>query len=124
MYVWKLYIFWPVIKFLSTGKYEPIRKVVNALRLEKYKGTLEKLKSREIKATEKVERDAYLEATYASAVWSLISNCKQMPLVFKYCVFMYDNDELDEGIKSQLGSILRIVQKEIHKEKEASANYL
>ena len=107
-------------EFLTTGKYEPIRKIVSALALKKYKGTLEKLKAGEIEVTKEVERDAILEATYDSAVWSLISNCKQMPLVFKYCVFMYENEALDEDIKSQLGSILRIAQKEIQDERKTS----
>ncbi|MBT8350328.1 MAG: hypothetical protein KJO26_03715 [Deltaproteobacteria bacterium] len=98
-------------EFLTTGKYEPIRKIVSALALKKYKGYLDKIKAGEIELTKEVERNAYLEATYKSAVWSLISNCKQMPLVFKYCVFMYENEPLDEDLKSQLGSILRIAQK-------------
>lgn len=108
-------------EFLTTGKYEPIRKIVSALALKKYKGTLDKIKAGELEVTKKVEQDAYLEATYGSAIWSLISNCKQMSLVFKYCVFMYENEPLDEDIKSQLGSILRIAQKNIQQERAKTA---
>lgn len=108
-------------EFLATGKYDPIKKIVGALVLEKYKGTLGKIKSGEIKVSKEVERQAYLEATYRSAVWSLISNCKQLPLVYKYCVFMYENENLEEDIKSQLGLILRIVQKEIQEEMESAS---
>jgi hypothetical protein len=43
-----------------------------------------------------------------------------MPLVFKYCVFIYENETLDEDIKNQLGSILRIAQKEIQEESSKS----
>ncbi len=100
-------------EFLATGKYEPIRKIVSALALKKYKGTLDKVKSGEVEVTGEVRKNAYLEATYGSAVWSLISNCKQMPLVFKYCIFIYENEVLEENIKSQLGSILNAAQKEI-----------
>jgi hypothetical protein len=106
-------------EFLTTGKYAPIRKIVSALALEKYKGTLEKIKSGEIEnVTEEIKSQAYLEATHQSAIWSLISNSKQIPLVFKYCQFIYENEELDEDIKNQLGSILRIAYKEIQEEKE------
>jgi len=105
-------------EFLTTGKYEPIRKIVSALSLSKYKGTLEKIKSGQIELTKDIEREAYLEATYGSAVWSLISNCKQMPLVFKYCVFMYENESLDEDIKSQLGSILSLAQRKIEEKRK------
>ena len=111
-------------EFFTTGKYDPIKKIVSALALKKYKGTLDKIKAGEIEVTKEVKRDAYLEATYGSAIWSLISNCKQMPLVFKYCTFMYENENLDKDIKSQLGSILRVAQKEIQEEREAISDKL
>lgn len=104
-------------EFLATGRYEPIKQIVSALALEKYKGNLDKIKSGEIKVTSDIEHNAYLEATYQSAVWSILSNCKQMHLVFKYCTFIYQNEPLDESIKNQLGSILHIAQKEILEEK-------
>jgi hypothetical protein len=108
-------------EFLATGKYGPIKKIVSALALSKYKGTLEKVKSGEIKTiTKEIERQSYLEATYQAAIWSLISNCKQMPLVFKYCVYIYENETLDEDIKNQLGAILRVAQKEIQEESSKS----
>lgn len=107
-------------EFFTTGKYEPIKKIVSALALEKYKGNLDRIKAGEIEITREVERNAYLEATYGSAVWSLLSNCKQMPLVFNYCVFIYENEPLDEGIKYQLGTLLRIAQNETQEEKKAS----
>ena len=106
-------------EFLATGRYDPIRKIVSALKLKKFGGTLEKIKSGEIEKTKDTRRKAYLEATHGSAVWSLGSNCIQMPLVFKYCAFMYENEKLSDDIKDQLGSVLHIAQKEI-KEKKAS----
>jgi hypothetical protein len=103
-------------EFFATGKYKPIKKIVSALALEKYKGTLEKMKSGEIKNISKeIKQKAYLEATYKAATWSLISNCKQIPLVFKYCIFIYENENLDKNIKMQLESILRVTQKELQK---------
>ena len=106
-------------EFLATGKYDPIKKIVSALALKKYKGTIDKIKSGEIKKTREVEQDAYFEATYGATLWSLTSNCKQIPLVFKYCVYMYENENLDNEIKSQLETILRIVQKELQEEKSS-----
>jgi len=107
-------------EFLATGKYEPIRKIVSSLALYKHKGTLDKIKSGEIKkVTEDIKAKAYLEATYQSAIWSLKSNMKQMPLVLKYCTFIYQNEKLDENIKRQLGTIIQVVQSEI-REHDAS----
>ncbi len=101
--------------FFATGKYQPIRKIVSALTLQKHKGILEKIRKKEIdEVTEEINNQAVLEAVYQSAVWSLISNCKQTPLVFKYCVFIYQNEKLDEDVKMQLGTILSIVQKEMN----------
>jgi hypothetical protein len=99
-------------EFLATGKYAPIRRIVDALALIKYTGTLERIKSGEIKkVTEAIEMQANYEAIHRAAVWSLHSNCKQMPLVHKYCVFMYANEDLAASVKRQLGAILRRVQK-------------
>jgi hypothetical protein len=106
-------------EFLARGTYEPVRKIVSALELKKYTGALDKVKAREVEVTEELERHAYLEATYKSAIWSLSTNCRQMPLVHKYCAFMYKNEPLDEDIKRQLGSILRAVY-EMLREKEAA----
>ncbi len=105
--------------FFTTGKYNPIRKIVSALALMKYEGNLDKIKKGKIKITGEIERGAYLEAVYTSAVWSLISNCEQIPLVFNYCIFIYENEPLDENIKNKLGSILNIAQKKINEKKES-----
>jgi hypothetical protein len=107
-------------EFLTTGRYEPVRKIVSALELQKYEGALKIIKEGKVEVTKEMERNAYLEATYRSATWSLISNCKQMPLVLKYCVYMYEKEPLDEDIKNQLGSILNIVQKELQEEQKAT----
>ena len=105
--------------FFATGKYEPIRKIVSALALQKHRGILEKIKKKEIdEVTDEIRNQATLEAVYQSAVWSLMSNCKQAPLVFKYCVFIYQNEKLDEDVKKQLGTILSIVQKEMNEASE------
>lgn len=97
-------------EFLATGKYEPIRKIVSALNLVKYQGTIDDIKQNKPQMTEELKRQAYLEATYKSAVWSLLSNNKQFPLVNKYCHFIYQNEQLTDSEKQQLAIILRKVQ--------------
>jgi hypothetical protein len=109
-------------EFLSTGKYDPIRKIVSALALKKYQGTLERIKAGEIEVTKAVEREAYFEATYRSAVWSLISNCRQMPLVYKYCAYMVDNEPLGKDIKRQLGTVLHIAREEMQKKEKTKGD--
>lgn len=99
-------------EFLATGRYAPIKKIVGALALVKYKGTLEKIKQDKLALSDELKREAYLDATYQSAVWSLLSNNKQMPLVNKYCHFIYQNEDLSGNIKRQLALILRRVQLE------------
>ena len=108
-------------EFFATGKYAPIRKIVGALALIKHEKTLEKIRSGEIKTlTEEAKlRVYYLVATHGSAAWSLASNCTQIPLVYKYCVSIYEREDLDESIKNQLGAILIAVQEKI-REKEKS----
>ena len=103
-------------EFLSTGKYAPIRKIVSALALKEYEGSIVKIKSGKFDATEELAKKAYLEATYRSAIWSLKSNCKQMPLVFKYCAYLYENENLEADIKNQLGEILHTTQSEMQNE--------
>jgi len=103
-------------EFLASGTYVPIQKIVSALALSEYRGTIDKIKSKEIKeVTKEVKDRAMLDAVYQSAIWSLISNCKQMPLVFNYCGYMYESEKLDENIKKQLGTILSLVHKELKK---------
>jgi hypothetical protein len=105
-------------EFLATGTYRPIQKIVSALALQKYRGTLDKIKAGELdKNDPEVRKHAYLDATYGSAVWSLISNCKQMDLVFQYCIYIYQNEPLDKEIKGQLYALLKIAQE---KRKKAS----
>ncbi len=98
-------------EFLVTGKYAPIRKIVSALKLYKHIGVLEKIKNKELSADKDTFKKAYLEATHGAATWSLMSQAKNIPLVYKYLIFMYKNEKLDNTIKAQLGAILNKVQK-------------
>ncbi|MDT8384828.1 MAG: hypothetical protein RRB22_10460 [Gammaproteobacteria bacterium] len=111
-------VYWS--EFLATGRYEPIKKIVGALALHQYKGSIEQYKATsDEERTDALKEKTYFEAVYQSAVWSLISNSKQMPQVFKYCVFIYQNEKLEEGVKKELGVLLSIVQQEMKKTRSA-----
>jgi hypothetical protein len=97
-------------EFLATGRYAPVKKIVDTLALSTYQGTLDKLKAGEIKKTDEAIKAAYLDATYQAAAWSLVSNCEQIPLVFKYCAFIYENEPLDNALKQQLRAVLTVAQ--------------
>jgi len=106
-------------EFLATGAYKPIKKIVGSLALKKYSGTLKKIKAGELdKNDPEVRRKAYLDATYGSAVWSLISNCKQLDLVYNYCIYIYQHETLDDGIKKQLYTILKVAHKKRKKQQD------
>jgi len=106
-----------LVQLFSNRKNEPIRKIVSSLALSQHKGTLEKIKSGDIKnVTNDIKTKAYLEATYQSAICSLTSNMTHMPLVLKYCIFMYQNEDLNENIHNQLGLIIQRAQSDINNE--------
>ncbi|MFO7554473.1 MAG: hypothetical protein R6W88_04645, partial [Desulfobacterales bacterium] len=46
-------------------------------------GTLEKIKSGELGRSDDILKKAMLEAVFQSAIWSIMSNCKQSPLLFQ-----------------------------------------
>ncbi|MDA8403020.1 MAG: hypothetical protein M0Z56_02310, partial [Desulfobacteraceae bacterium] len=115
----QLNILWS--EFLATGKYDPVKKIVSALSLKKYDGVTDKLNPGGKTTSEQTKKQAAYEATYRSAIWSLTSNCKQIPLVLKYCAFMYERETLAKDVRDQLGILLHRVQKEL-KEKRSGDN--
>lgn len=98
-------------EFFATGKYKPISRLVSALALQKYEGTLDKIKKKELDMTDDVRKLAMLDATYQSVMWSLTSNCQQHLLVHQYCQTIYDTESLKPEIKKKLGIILYTVKK-------------
>ncbi len=108
-------------EFFASGTYEPIRRIVSALALEKYEEVLEKVKNNEIEMSEEVEKQVMLGAVYGAAEWSLISNCVQFDLVYQYCQTIYEREVLDPEVKESLGFILAVAERkrqEQAKEKE------
>ena len=97
-------------EFFATGKYQPIKRLVSSLALQKYEGILDKIKNKEIKElTEETEKQVMLEAVYRSAVWSLVSNCTGYDLVHEYCKTIYERESLSPEVKKSLGMVLAMV---------------
>jgi hypothetical protein len=61
--------------FFATGEAMPIRRIVVALKYEKYSGALDRYAKSE--KTEKDRDEAILEAVFKAAMWSLESNARQ-----------------------------------------------
>lgn len=91
-------------EFLATGRIKPIRKLVTNLEYSKYAGSLDGYKKS--KQTDEDKLNAYKEALFQSAVWSIKSNCQQYELVAKYCVYLYEHGDLSTEEKKRLGFIL------------------
>ena len=91
-------------EFFATGRIRPIRKLISNLEYSKYKGSIEAYKKSD--KTDEDKRNAYKDAVFQSAVWSITSNCKQHALVAKYCIYLHDSGDLSANEKSLLGVIL------------------
>jgi hypothetical protein len=94
-------------EFSATGKFEPVRKIVGALALKEQAVSpdngSEKSTGRPVEETR--GKDS-LDAAYRSVIWSLTANCRKIPLVMKYCTYIYTSEKLDESLKTRLGSVL------------------
>ncbi len=96
----------------ATARVKPLRQIVTALNLSKYRGTLDKVRSGELEMSAETKEHVMLEAVYSSAIWSIMSNCKQSPLHFQYFVGLYKYAELNDTEKSHLGAMLKKVSEE------------
>ena len=105
-------------EFFATSRIKPIRQILTAFNLSAHIGTLDKIKTGELKKTDDVLKKAMLEAVFQSAVWSTMSNCKQSPLVFHYCAGLFESGQLNETEKGYLGAILKNVSQEKQKPAE------
>lgn len=79
-------------EFIATGRFKPVRRLVDLLEMKKYKGSLDGFKS--IKnPTDKEKSDAYKGAIYSAVEWSIKSNCEQHQLVKSYCNYILKYDK-------------------------------
>lgn len=99
-------------KFFATGSKEPIVKIVKALEFQRYSGAIIKLNAKNNKDRTAIMVDnARKEAIYRSVMWSLMSNCSNIPLVHTYCIQLFKGKEIDDKIKEQLSALLYEVKK-------------
>ncbi len=61
--------------FFATGKFEPIKNIIDSLKFNRYSGAMDAYKNSE--KTEKDKDEAMLDATFQAAEWSLMSNINQ-----------------------------------------------
>jgi len=113
----QLDILW--VEFFASGKYQPIKRLVSSLALQKHMGTIDKVKNNEIKElTKEVEEKVMLEAVYRSAIWSLTSNCLSDRLVHQYCQTIYEHESLSPEVKKSLATVLAVVEEKQQEEKK------
>jgi len=90
--------------FTATGSEEPIRRIVSAFSLSKYSGAIGRYKTSE--KTEQDKKEAYMEATFQAAQWSLEANGRQHALVLKHCETIFADPNLPKDQSLWLAVIL------------------
>lgn len=90
--------------FSATGKFEPIKKIIDSLELSKYSGAVDAYKNSN--KTEKDRQEAMFDATFQAARWSLTNNIEKHDLVKKYCIYSFINDQYSNDVRLWLGVIL------------------
>jgi hypothetical protein len=91
-------------EFFASGRYGAIRRLVDALSLSQYKGAID-LYNNSGKA-ESLEKNALLEASYKSVVWSLGANAKTHKLIKDYLTYILKNEPLDDNVRNELENII------------------
>jgi len=99
--------------FMATGDKAPIRRIVSAFQLAKYSGAAKRYKNSEKTAQDKQE--AWLDATFQAAQWSLQNNCTQHPKVLEYCEAIFRDKGTPKGESLWLGIILSKLKPEKYK---------
>ena len=90
--------------FMATGERKPIRRIVSAFQLSNYSGALKRLK--ESKQTPQDKKEAWFDATFQAAQWSLTSNCTQHPKVLDHCKAIFQDKDTPKPESVWLGLIL------------------
>ena len=88
---------------MATGKFSAIEKITTALKLSIYDGSIEIYKKSK---SEDDYPNAFKDAVYTAAAWSIGSNMEQPELVKKYIEYIYQHPDTEEIIKTELGKIL------------------
>ena len=91
-------------EFFASGRYGAIRRLVDALSLSQYKGAIDLYNNSG--KDESLEKNALLEASYRSVVWSLGANSKTHKLIKDYLTYILKNEPLEDNIRKELESII------------------
>lgn len=96
--------------FMATGDSTPIRRIITAFSLSKYAGALDRFKTSA--KSDQDKKEAYYEATFQAAQWSLESNCRTHPLVLEHCEKFYAGQDLTQVESLWLGVLLSKIKPE------------
>jgi hypothetical protein len=75
-------------RFLASGKYDPVLRLVKELAFKEKKAMI-----------------------YGAAKWSIAANCRQHNLVYQYCSYIYQYEDISDIVRQELGEILTSVGK-------------
>lgn len=92
-------------EFMISGNYKSVLKLIKTLDYVKYEGGIEAYKESE--QTEEDRSNLINDAIYDALVWSFKANCEQHPLVKKYALWAFENEDLSAVQKEELGKILK-----------------
>jgi hypothetical protein len=90
-------------EFFASGRYGTIRRLVDALSFSQYNGAIDLYNNSG--KDESLEKNALLEASYKSAVWSLGANAATHKLVKDYLMYILKNEQLDDNTRKELENI-------------------
>ena len=94
-------------KFLASGSYEPVLKLIKTLDYVKYRGSMKKVNWKNwYHVSDQKKQEALNEMIYEALRWSLHSNCKQFPLVRQYCEWALSDGNLTGTQRRELQKVL------------------
>ena len=97
--------------FFATGESAPVRRIIYALNYARYSGSIDAYKG--AGNSEEARTNAYREAVFKSALWSLTSNMNQHQRVAQICDSVFKKDEsLSQAEKYWLGVAMSKVKGE------------
>lgn len=94
-------------EFFATGRYKPVRRLIDALSLAPYKETADAaLENGKMPEGKDALHNFWRGMTFKAAVWSLGANCKNHRLVRQYCAWALNNEDLPANDAALLRAIL------------------
>lgn len=93
-------------EFYASGRFAPIKQIVEGLTLTEYAGALAELDDGMGEKDFESRANAYRDVLLQSVRWSLLSNSRQHPLVRAYCGYLYQEGGLSEPVRQELAAML------------------